>query len=229
MRLILFLMLIFSCSFLIAREKQYYQCNINIAAAELQLRSGDQVAPDNPVNCDCEGTGTSGDGLGPCVCGESCKCKASAPGLKTRIDNILQESFPLVVPVIEEQTEENRLDTFERLLQRIDKRLGKVEETIANMKEVQEKFAVPERQLLYFYTENCPGCNQVELEFNKLRTAGWKIDGTDSAHIKKVFNGGAEFGVSSYPAFVEIINGVPQKPVFGFRNMHEIGKMRLGK
>ena len=45
---------------------------------------------DDPTLCDvCNGTGKSGDGLGPCPCGARCRCADPAPNLPPRERRVL--------------------------------------------------------------------------------------------------------------------------------------------
>ena len=45
---------------------------------------------DDPTLCDvCNGTGKSGDGLGPCPCGARCRCADAAPNLPPRERRVL--------------------------------------------------------------------------------------------------------------------------------------------
>lgn len=75
--------------------------------------------PDSKVECNCAGTGRSGDGLGPCICSGGCKCKS-----RSAAPTITPEPEPSPIDDLEPepvtyQPIESRLDVLEQNVNRL--------------------------------------------------------------------------------------------------------------
>jgi hypothetical protein len=61
---------------LIAANAAYAYCKADLSFIDLTLAEPDAPRPDDiPSVCLCDGSGRSGDGLGPCECNGNCQCK----------------------------------------------------------------------------------------------------------------------------------------------------------